>query len=402
MYGKIKVVIVTILSIMICELSFVNSPLQVMAEEMKESRTLEMMKERRSLEYYLYEQENVYTGIIDENLEKELNCKGLFDSEIELLSCEEVENIQNAEEVNIYCEYVEINESGEESEELEQNIDERVLSEGEVNELFKELYYSDESDSMLTKFEKKIGLMPQEVLANEVINRSANSTAYVKRSFIIVDTGDVFSVTGVNKWLIMPENRFSDYIIYDWCGATQYCIGDNNNTNKYTVKTYATYHEYYKYGGKLKLDRNIEEVNDFTNLVEFNKNVGSFAIIAFFDLPRYDENAGNGREFDDYHEIILTDFSAKITFYLKKIQRDQCFYMEYDYFHQKRKINGKSAKGLAVDIAQIAPTILETASIGSIAGTIWSALSAKNNLKNVYDYYYDKIGQGGGLAISYK
>ncbi len=55
MYGKIKVVIVTILSIMICELSFVNSPLQVMAEEMKESRTLEMMKERRSLEYYLYE-----------------------------------------------------------------------------------------------------------------------------------------------------------------------------------------------------------------------------------------------------------------------------------------------------------------------------------------------------------
>lgn len=58
------------LSVMVCEVSFINSPISVLADIVNQERQDEEFKENSTLEYYLNEEIKNNTGILGEEVEK--------------------------------------------------------------------------------------------------------------------------------------------------------------------------------------------------------------------------------------------------------------------------------------------------------------------------------------------
>lgn len=373
------------LSVMVCEVSFINSPISVLADIVNQERQDEEFKENSTLEYYLNEEIKNNTGILGEEVEKELNRQGIFDSELELFSDKEINEIEQAEDIQVISEYLEVVENNDETEEREMNNE-------EIDELIMDTFYSEEKSSVIEDIGKKVGLIPQDVYG---VSIDANSTSYVKRSFVIFQYKGIISVTGINYWLKMPENRYTDIVKYSWSGAQQYI----NKSYKCVSKTQYTFDEHYEYDGNVTFDGTTYHEEDFSDLIKQNLNYGPDYIEAPFDLPDYDYNYSCRGA---YGERILDSFVYKITFYLEALPNSKKLSLFYDYQHQKKKLNKWNAFKFTNELVNAGTSLFAAANAVKAFASIANIVSAGAGASDLFTTYYKTIGTDGSFEYVFK
>ena len=382
---KIKKMFMVMLSVMVCEVSFINSPISVLADIVNQERQDEEFKENSTLEYYLNEEIKNNTGILGEEVEKELNRQGIFDSELELFSDKEINEIEQAEDIQVISEYLEVVENNDETEEREMNNE-------EIDELIMDTFYSEEKSSVIEDIGKKVGLIPQDVYG---VSIDANSTSYVKRSFVIFQYKGIISVTGINYWLKMPENRYTDIVKYSWSGAQQYI----NKSYKCVSKTQYTFDEHYEYDGNVTFDGTTYHEEDFSDLIKQNLNYGPDYIEAPFDLPDYDYNYSCRGA---YGERILDSFVYKITFYLEALPNSKKLSLFYDYQHQKKKLNKWNAFKFTNELVNAGTSLFAAANAVKAFASIVNIVSAGAGASDLFTTYYKTIGTDGSFEYVFK
>lgn len=382
---KIKKMFMVMLSVMVCEVSFINSPISVLADIVNQERQDEEFKENSTLEYYLNEEIKNNTGILGEEVEKELNRLGIFDSELELFSDKEINEIEQAEDIQVISEYLEVVENNDETEEREMNNE-------EIDELIMDTFYSEEKSSVIEDIGKKVGLIPQDVYG---VSIDANSTSYVKRSFVIFQYKGIISVTGINYWLKMPENRYTDIVKYSWSGAQQYI----NKSYKCVSKTQYTFDEHYEYDGNVTFDGTTYHEEDFSDLIKQNLNYGPDYIEAPFDLPDYDYNYSCRGA---YGERILDSFVYKITFYLEALPNSKKLSLFYDYQHQKKKLNKWNAFKFTNELVNAGTSLFAAANAVKAFASIANIVSAGAGASDLFTTYYKTIGTDGSFEYVFK
>lgn len=373
------------LSVMVCEVSFINSPISVLADIVNQEIQDEEFKENSTLEYYLNEEIKNNTGILGEEVEKELNRQGIFDSELELFSDKEINEIEQAEDIQVISEYLEVVENNDETEEREMNNE-------EIDELIMDTFYSEEKSSVIEDIGKKVGLIPQDVYG---VSIDANSTSYVKRSFVIFQYKGIISVTGINYWLKMPENRYTDIVKYSWSGAQQYI----NKSYKCVSKTQYTFDEHYEYDGNVTFDGTTYHEEDFSDLIKQNLNYGPDYIEAPFDLPDYDYNYSCRGA---YGERILDSFVYKITFYLEALPNSKKLSLFYDYQHQKKKLNKWNAFKFTNELVNAGTSLFAAANAVKAFASIANIVSAGAGASDLFTTYYKTIGTDGSFEYVFK
>ena len=382
---KIKKMFMVMLSVMVCEVSFINSPISVLADIVNQERQDEEFKENSTLEYYLNEEIKNKTGILGEEVEKELNRQGIFDSELELFSDKEINEIEQAEDIQVISEYLEVVENNDETEEREMNNE-------EIDKLIMDTFYSEEKSSVIEDIGKKVGLIPQDVYG---VSIDANSTSYVKRSFVIFQYKGIISVTGINYWLKMPENRYTDIVKYSWSGAQQYI----NKSYKCVSKTQYTFDEHYEYDGNVTFDGTTYHEEDFSDLIKQNLNYGPDYIEAPFDLPDYDYNYSCRGA---YGERILDSFVYKITFYLEALPNSKKLSLFYDYQHQKKKLNKWNAFKFTNELVNAGTSLFAAANAVKAFASIANIVSAGAGASDLFTTYYKTIGTDGSFEYVFK
>lgn len=373
------------LAVMVCEVSFINSPISVLADIVNQERQDEEFKENSTLEYYLNEEIKNNTGILGEEVEKELNRQGIFDSELELFSDKEINEIEQAEDIQVISEYLEVVENNDETEEREMNDE-------EIDELIMDTFYSEEKSSVIEYIGKKVGLIPQDVYG---VSIDAKSTSYVKRSFVIFQYKGIISVTGINYWLKMPENRYTDIVKYSWSGAQQYI----NKSYKCVSKTQYTFDEHYEYDGNVTFDGTTYHEEDFSDLIKQNLNYGSDYIEAPFDLPDYDYNYSCRGA---YGKRILDSFVYKITFYLEALPNSKKLSLFYDYQHQKKKLNKWNAFKFTNELVNAGTSLFAAANAVKAFASIANIVSAGAGASDLFTTYYKTIGTDGSFEYVFK
>lgn len=366
-------------------MSFINSPISVLADIVNQERQDEEFKENSTLEYYLNEEIKNNTGILGEEVEKELNRQGIFDSELELFSDKEINEIEQAEDIQVISEYLEVVENNDETEEREMNNE-------EIDELIMDTFYSEEKSSVIEDIGKKVGLIPQDVYG---VSIDANSTSYVKRSFVIFQYKGIISVTGINYWLKMPENRYTDIVKYSWSGAQQYI----NKSYKCVSKTQYTFDEHYEYDGNVTFDGTTYHEEDFSDLIKQNLNYGPDYIEAPFDLPDYDYNYSCRGA---YGERILDSFVYKITFYLEALPNSKKLSLFYDYQHQKKKLNKWNAFKFTNELVNAGTSLFAAANAVKAFASIANIVSAGAGASDLFTTYYKTIGTDGSFEYVFK
>lgn len=382
---KIKKIFMVMLAVMVCEVSFINSPISVLADIVNQERQDEEFKENSTLEYYLNEEIKNNTGILGEEVEKELNRQGIFDSELELFSDKEINEIEQAEDIQVISEYLEVVENNDETEEREMNDE-------EIDELIMDTFYSEEKSSVIEYIGKKVGLIPQDVYGVSV---DAKSTSYVKRSFVIFQYKGIISVTGINYWLKMPENRYTDIVKYSWSGAQQYI----NKSYKCVSKTQYTFDEHYEYDGNVTFDGTTYHEEDFSDLIKQNLNYGPDYIEAPFDLPDYDYNYSCRGA---YGKRILDSFVYKITFYLEALPNSKKLSLFYDYQHQKKKLNKWNAFKFTNELVNAGTSLFAAANAVKAFASIANIVSAGAGASDLFTTYYKTIGTDGSFEYVFK
>lgn len=382
---KIKKIFMVMLAVMVCEVSFINSPISVLADIVNQERQDEEFKENSTLEYYLNEEIKNNTGILGEEVEKELNRQGIFDSELELFSDKEINEIEQAEDIQVISEYLEVVENNDETEEREMNDE-------EIDELIMDTFYSEEKSSVIEDIGKKVGLIPQDVYG---VSIDANSTSYVKRSFVIFQYKGIISVTGINYWLKMPENRYTDIVKYSWSGAQQYI----NKSYKCVSKTQYTFDEHYEYDGNVTFDGTTYHEEDFSDLIKQNLNYGPDYIEAPFDLPDYDYNYSCRGA---YGERILDSFVYKITFYLEALPNSKKLSLFYDYQHQKKKLNKWNAFKFTNELVNAGTSLFAAVNAVKAFASIANIVSAGAGASDLFTTYYKTIGTDGSFEYVFK
>lgn len=382
---KIKKIFMVMLAVMVCEVSFINSPISVLADIVNQERQDEEFKENSTLEYYLNEEIKNNTGILGEEVEKELNRQGIFDSELELFSGKEINEIEQAEDIQVISEYLEVVENNDETEEREMNDE-------EIDELIMDTFYSEEKSSVIEYIGKKVGLIPQDVYG---VSIDAKSTSYVKRSFVIFQYKGIISVTGINYWLKMPENRYTDIVKYSWSGAQQYI----NKSYKCVSKTQYTFDEHYEYDGNVTFDGTTYHEEDFSDLIKQNLNYGPDYIEAPFDLPDYDYNYSCRGA---YGKRILDSFVYKITFYLEALPNSKKLSLFYDYQHQKKKLNKWNAFKFTNELVNAGTSLFAAANAVKAFASIANIVSAGAGASDLFTTYYKTIGTDGSFEYVFK
>lgn len=382
---KIKKIFMVMLAVMVCEVSFINSPISVLADIVNQKRQDEEFKENSTLEYYLNEEIKNNTGILGEEVEKELNRQGIFDSELELFSDKEINEIEQAEDIQVISEYLEVVENNDETEEREMNDE-------EIDELIMDTFYSEEKSSVIEYIGKKVGLIPQDVYG---VSIDAKSTSYVKRSFVIFQYKGIISVTGINYWLKMPENRYTDIVKYSWSGAQQYI----NKSYKCVSKTQYTFDEHYEYDGNVTFDGTTYHEEDFSDLIKQNLNYGPDYIEAPFDLPDYDYNYSCRGA---YGKRILDSFVYKITFYLEALPNSKKLSLFYDYQHQKKKLNKWNAFKFTNELVNAGTSLFAAANAVKAFASIANIVSAGAGASDLFTTYYKTIGTDGSFEYVFK
>lgn len=202
-------------------------------------------------------------------------------------------------------------------------------------------------------------------------------------------------MTGINYWLKMPENRYTDIVKYSWSGAQQYI----NKSYKCVSKTQYTFDEHYEYDGNVTFDGTTYHEEDFSDLIKQNLNYGPDYIEAPFDLPDYDYNYSCRGA---YGERILDSFVYKITFYLEALPNSKKLSLFYDYQHQKKKLNKWNAFKFTNELVNAGTSLFAAANAVKAFASIANIVSAGAGASDLFTTYYKTIGTDGSFEYVFK
>lgn len=193
------------------------------------------------------------TGIVSSELEEKLNLQGCFDEDIEMLSDEEIECLEDTDfsDCIVYAEYYAVTDC----EDKEQIVEDDMipLTSNEVDMLIESHYYGKENDldsvvservnsededyesSIIDKTMEAIGLKPKNVYAENAKSiggiNDKKHYSYLKKMYYFNKTkyyyhdsrGEknyYYQLIGTMTWTKMPDNRLLDVYQLSWNGLS--------------------------------------------------------------------------------------------------------------------------------------------------------------------------------------
>lgn len=292
-----------------------------------------------SLEKFIEEEKETNTGLIDEEVENDLNDLGVFDSEIEQFDDETLRLLNEGHDYFVNVMYYEETDDG-----LEK------LTDNEVEEYFEEIYEEGKEDDM----HEGIVIEETETEDNKSIFEALGLVENVYAKTRTDETNKIkFVLTGVQtskqeiyisaqaQWKENPTFRGSDYIgvyahgkdsVYEACKA-RYASANYSYNMKAT-------------GGSVKADttRLLESAKVITNSTS---NAIGAHIYLKGDTP--------GRIFSS-HVVTIGGY-----FFVNDYDKKGVIDVGMQYVHQKKKVDGTINAGLSVNAGgQIVPSVLIT------------------------------------------
>lgn len=316
--------------------------------------------EMGSYELFLSEEAEEYTGVIDKGVEKELNMKGVFDSDIRTFDDATIQNLNSGEQFTVEVQYFE---------EVDDEI--KQLPKDEVEDYFREVYsegkdkklHKGESISVKEKEKKeksifeKIGL-EEEVLAD---TKKTLSESGMLRTVLIayqstIDKKNIHTCA-VAEWLSEPKHRLNDYL----------CISCHGKDSIFDDKK--AFGATYQYDLYFHTGSTSPQVftNKDTKSVEYISN-GFYTFVNLCDdaASYYVKN----------HKIFLNGY-----FYVNDYDRDGKIFIYVKYAHQQKKLQSN----ISVNV-NISPT-----------GGISFGLSSGTDITS----YYNIISKVPSLTLDY-
>lgn len=435
--------ICVLLSVGVVQISFNCTILKVYAEEEFYQQVFEEYCEDNPLDGYLLIQEQQDTGIIDSKLEAQLNAQGIFDSELEEFSDEDIKSIEQADEVFAVTQYIEYKYTADTDEDNSDLIDNykrsldnetdvevkgnsstdisedlniidnfmdsaavvehtpdgyeaKVMSDTEVDELIKEIYFDEskkEEENILNKVLVGIGIMPQNVYAATKVESSRpTATSYMKKVLMVCQVNDKVHIIFTCRWLKSPANRMIDILEISWNGGRR-ILNDDKHTydanlsyDRITVRMESGYGSYSN-----KMTQTTEKITkDCTD--NLYRNWTDKAARVPFDVPR----DSPGLDIGYYYE----DIRMQVSFWLKREGSGIDVYAEYN--HQKKKYDFNYLMGVSLTAQTLRLVFFPAEAIGSNVLSGVGILASAGNLISISKYYETCGGMPCQVSYDYK
>ena len=424
------------LTIGVIQISFDCTFFKVYADEVNYEQALKEYCEGNPLDGYLFIQEQEDTGILNSELEAELNAQGIFDSEIMNMSEEDIDCIETADKVYIETQYVQYVYTGEElSSDIEEDkiqyfknkneiinenveisegqevIDDylninrlsksclpygyeaKIMSEDEVDELIEELYFNEESnngDNVLNKILTGIGVKPQTVYAKTKVGSDRQESSYLKKILIVCQVDNKVRVNFNCIWMKTPANTLVDLVSLQWMGGSR-ILNDSSHLYSASISYKKTKSVEFSYGEKKILTTETIE-KDYSS--QFRRNWEPSAVVVAFELPDeylYDENGMR-------YIVNYSNITTKISFWLTC--NGSAIDVRANYQHQKSKFKFNSDNFF--NTAAYVVSFIGTPS--NIAKGIIGVATIKSGTNIIYtEKYYDSCGgEPCNVEFSYK
>ncbi len=435
-----------ILSIGIIQISFDYTLFKIYAEEVNFDNAVAEYCEEHPLDGYLLMQEQEDTGVMEPQLEAELNAQGVFDDEIMNLSEDEISNLEQAEKVCVVTQYIEYKYIGNEAnvedisvdnqkqqrdkneqekraddsvsisenqnmidellntDILEDNAPEdyevKVMSDEEVDKLIQELYFNDESaeESALDKILIGIGVKSQNVYASYGFGSShPNATSYMKKSLLVTQIDGKVNIVFTCKWLKEPANRLNDILEISWTGGRRILNESKYQCNAkitYDKVTYMFFKDNYAHFYKPTIEKFEKVTKDCTDSLEQNWT-DKIARIPF-NLPNDKQEYGS--LYNRY--IIPENMTLQVSFWLYR--EGGGIDVSAEYCHQKKDFDFNLLAGIGLAIGTIRLVLYPVKEIGANILTGAGVLTSAGTIVSISKYYEACGGNRCQVSFNYK
>lgn len=333
---------------------------------------------------------------LQKDVEEKLNTEGVFDSELEDLTDNDIKNLNDATDINVSTEYVvyyePINEDKNNTyddnistnDKINKNsLQSHILTPSEIDEVIKEKYFTDEfgenskNTNVLDVVASMIGLQPQAAYASE--HTSYKNSTYMKKTLISSQVGDYNNISYTCTWLKEPDYRLVDSMVLSYNGGTM-------------VTSSGTYNAKFTYTQKNLGESANSKVVNLTSYL-YNKRKPGLAAIAF-KLP---DDVYNTR--DDVYVTRNYNMRATMSFKLNVSGKGCELAGEYD--HQKKKISIDLLGGVELGASAIAFVLTDGA---SLAVNVITGVGATAGTLNLFktSSYFENVGSAVQLSYQYK
>lgn len=312
-------------------------------------------------ELFLQEEADVSTGILEDDIERQLNLQGVFDSDIRDMDEDTIEELSNGEEFKVEVQYFE-----------ETDDDMEIVSEEEVEEYFEEVYNEGQSKKLhrgesinISKKNKRTKTILQRIgLEEEVfaLTKPETSASGMLRTVLVVYQSAIDKKTihtcALAEWLSEPKYRLNDYLCISSYGKDTVF-----NKNMEYVATYQ--YDLYCIGGSVKPQ--IYTRQDSKDIM-FCPNGFYTYVNLCDDAPGY---------YVKNNKIFLKGY-----FSVNDYNRDGDIFVYVRYAHQQKKLKSNVSVNVSINSA----------------GTISFGLSSGANIAT----YYNIISKVPSLTFPYK
>lgn len=318
--------------------------------------------ESDSYDTFVAEEMHDNTGIIDEDVERDLNYRGVFDSDIRDFDTETVEKLNSGEEYSVSVSYYEESNDGlqEMSEDDVEDYFEEIYEEGFEDELHKGETIELSKDKAEEKsFLQKIGL--EEKVYAQVCEPKEADTSKLKFTLLAFqstsDKRNIY-VSAVTEWISAPKYTMTDYMNIAARGKDTVF-----NQNERHAASYQ--YQIYSYGGSV----NPQPINRSDTKPMRVYGDGFYTWVNLCD----DTNANKFRS----HKIFLNGY-----FFVNNNKTDGVVNIIMSYMHQIKKLDSNVNVNVSI----------------SADGTISMGLSSGNKVVD----YYQEISAAPTLTFNYK
>lgn len=343
------------------------------------------------LEQYLELEEANDTTSLTKKKEELLNEKGVFDSELERLSEEEIENINEAESVSVSTEYVECTVDESKSEATD-GFESKILNEAEIGDLINELYLensneSDENKAMGIGSKTVVGNKDSETVTDE------ESTSYLKKTLIMARENSRVTVTFVCKWLTPPQFRKMDLLTIAYSGGTM--LLDSDGLPKCTASLSAR-RTTEAHSGVSETATTIYE--DYTSVMKENSQENGATGVEV-DLPNDTFGYYGGQVISETWDITYSDITIVASFQMATNGRSGS--VKADYKHQKIDFREIDFGDLLKPGFKLGKSIVKFCVKKSIRGGVDVVVKSGQFAKSLIDSatYYEPAG--GSVCYTY-
>lgn len=310
----------------------------------------DMKLEAGSYEQFLYEESEEYTGLVDKEIENELNMQGVLDRDIESFSSETIEKLNAGEDYVVSVQYFE-----EEDNEIQK------MSQYDVEEFFDEVYEERKEEKFhrgesfeLEKQEEEhslmetLGLEEKVFAATESKTSSSGKLHTVLLAFQTLDDHRYMYTDATAEWIIEPNYTMNDYLCIS--------VGGKDSVFDMNMPYFASYkYKLYCTGGSTQtqiFDRtDAKELHFLTNGIYTCVNLCD-------DSPTYTVKN---------HILCVGGF-----IYVNNNTTDGVINIYLKYAHQQKKLNDKVSVSVSVNTRG---DISFGLSSGSDFGTYYNVIS---------------------------